>query len=120
MDNGLTPFALTVGNLFSQLTRGHTLSFSPWILWDMFQIGQRFNLLFNFLLPLDGLPFPFIAGRPLPRRDKPKRDDPRYSPPTQLSDSQQGMQGSRRFHDIHINTTQEEQNQSCIWKQRRI
>lgn len=48
MDNGLTPFALAVCNLFSYLTREHTLSFSLWILWDMFQIGQRFNLLFNF------------------------------------------------------------------------
>lgn len=75
----------------------------------MFQIGQRFNLLFNFLLPLDGLPFPFITGCPLPRGDKPNRDDPRYSPPTQLSDSQQGMQESRRFHDININITREEQ-----------
>lgn len=54
MDNGLTPFALAVCNLFSYLTRGHTLSFSLWILWDMFQIGQRFNLLFNFLLAFYG------------------------------------------------------------------
>lgn len=54
MDNGLTPFARAVCNLFSYLTRGHTLSFSLWILWDMFQIGQRFNLLFNFLLPFYG------------------------------------------------------------------
>jgi hypothetical protein len=71
----------------------------------MFQIGQRFNLLFNFFVTTLWPLLPSITGHPLPLRDKPNGDDPGYSSPTQLSDSQQGMQGYGRFHDININIT---------------